>query len=77
MPKTFVFLIIFKGFTLFQENWEGPQPVPWAIAYSPWWAIAYLGPPIEPFDPPIWAHFGVPWPKQNTYVFLLPMLHQA
>ena len=26
---------MFKGFTIFQENWEGSQPVPWAIAYSP------------------------------------------
>ena len=33
--KNLCFLIIFKGFTIFQENWEGPQPVTWAIAYSP------------------------------------------
>ena len=39
--KKNIYLIIFKGFTLFQENWGTPQPVPWAIAYSPWWAIAY------------------------------------
>ena len=39
--QTPLYLIIFKGFTLFQENWGTPQPVPWAIAYSPWWAIAY------------------------------------
>ena len=27
--------MIFKGFTIFRENWEGPQPVILAIAYSP------------------------------------------
>ena len=35
--KKALYLIIFKGFTIFQENWGTPQPVPWAIAYSPWW----------------------------------------
>ena len=29
------FIIISKGFTIFQENWEGPQPVNLAIPYSP------------------------------------------
>ena len=36
-----LYLIIFKGFTIFQENWGTPQPVPWAIAiplggHCPW-----------------------------------------
>ena len=33
--KKALYLIIFKGFTIFQENWEGPQPGILAIAYSP------------------------------------------
>ena len=35
------FLIIFERYIIFQENWKTPQPITWAIAYSPWWAIAY------------------------------------
>ena len=33
--KNLGFLLIFKGCTIFQENWGTPQPVTWAIAYSP------------------------------------------
>ena len=41
-----------REFTIFQENWEAPQPVTWAIAYSAWRAIAYS---------PWWAIAYSPW----------------
>ena len=49
------YLIIFKGFPIFQENWEGPQPAILAIPYSPWWAIADSPTklPISPWAGPI------------------------